>query len=268
MEVVGSQEEMIHTIDCLKKIGELAEVKQTSLEQACDEIFADVNPKELPVREGELYFEKHRGVYTSQEKIKGGNRKLELALQSTEGLWTLYELQSGKRHDRRQSDRIWKTLLFHQFHDIISGTCIHDAVVEAAAALEAEIAECEDIRKEIYKKITVDRTEHTEETGKKSDVASAITLWNPTGVTGNIVTQIELPYPVRTLGGHPVQMVTETPCVGLVKVENVPAFGLVTLRTGEKMECVVPCREHFSDTLENSRYRILFDSQGEIYQPV
>lgn len=260
----GISEEMIHTIDCLKKIGELAEVKQTSLEQACDEIFADVNPKELPVREGELYFEKHRGVYTSQEKIKGGNRKLELALQSTEGLWTLYELQSGNRHDRRKADRLWKTLLFHQFHDIISGTCIHDAVEEAAAALEAGIAECEDIRKEIYKKITVGRTENTEETGKKSDVASAITLWNPTGVTGNTVTQIELPYPVRTLGGHPVQMVTETPCVGLVKVENIPAFGFVTLRTGEKMECVVPCREHFSDTLENSRYRILFDSQGEI----
>lgn len=254
----GISEEMIRTIHSLETLDGLVTVKQTSLEQACEEIFADEKAEELPVREGELYFEKHRGVYTSQERIKRGNRKLELALQSTEGLWTLYELQNGRKHDRQQADRLWKTLLFHQFHDIISGTCIHDAVEEAAAALEAGIAECKDIRKDIYRKILTDEVEEN-----RSGHTLSITLWNPVGVTADTVAKVTLPYPVKTLGGYPVQMIAEEPCIGLVRAKNVPAFGFATLQAGEKT-VYAAYREQVSDTLENSRYRMVFDSQGEI----
>lgn len=252
----GISEDMIRTIKSLKKLNELVSVKQTGLEQACEEIFAGVTKEELPVREGELYFEKHRGVYTSQERIKHGNRKLELALQSTEALCAL---TGEEAYNRNEKEKIWKTLLFHQFHDIISGTCIHEAVQEAAAALENGILQCRSIRERICEQIS-----DTKDT-------QAVTLWNPTGAAGSTIVNVQLPYPMKTLGGYPVQMTEEytklsaekTTYHGLVDVKNLPAFGFVSLACGEKTE-VGPFRKRQEHVLENSRYRILFDAQGEI----
>lgn len=256
----GISEDMVRMIQSLKTLDGLVKVSQTSLENACQEVFAGVSTKELPVREGELYFEKHRGVYTSQEKIKKGNRTLELALQNTESLWTLCELQTGELHDRARADRLWKTLLFHQFHDIISGTCIHEAVEEATASLEQGIEECSKIREAIWKRITTK--------------VPAVTLWNPTGVELGTVVKVALPYPVKTLGAYLVQMLvneradvneekTDSVYEGLIRVEKLPAFGLSALPLGEKT-ATESFRSYPTAILENSRYRLRFDQQGEI----
>ncbi|UGY93986.1 alpha-mannosidase [Streptomyces gobiensis] len=78
-----------------------------------------------PVWTGELYLELHRGTYTSQAKTKQGNRHSETLLREAE-LWaaTAAVRRPGYSYPYAELERIWKTVLLHQFHDILPGTSI------------------------------------------------------------------------------------------------------------------------------------------------
>lgn len=86
---------------------------------------AMVENPEPPVWVGELYFEMHRGTYTSQARTKIGNRRSEVLLREAE-LWaTVASLGSEPvAYPSGELDEIWKTVLLHQFHDILPGTSI------------------------------------------------------------------------------------------------------------------------------------------------
>ncbi|MYU14584.1 alpha-mannosidase, partial [Streptomyces sp. SID8361] len=69
-----------------------------------------------PVWSGELYLELHRATYTTQAKTKQGNRRSEHLLREAE-LWaTAAALHTpGYAYPYDALDRIWKTVLLHQF---------------------------------------------------------------------------------------------------------------------------------------------------------
>ncbi|MGW1496240.1 alpha-mannosidase [Streptomyces sp. NPDC002402] len=84
--------------------------------------------EEIPadqVWSGELYLELHRATYTSQARTKQGNRRSEHRLREAE-LWaTAAALHApGYAYPYEQLDRLWKTVLLHQFHDILPGSSI------------------------------------------------------------------------------------------------------------------------------------------------
>lgn len=76
--------------------------------------------------DGELYLEYHRGTYTSQAYTKMMNRRLELLYRETEWLGAMNSLNIGDWNSYPQTDltKGWKTILRHQFHDIIPGSSI------------------------------------------------------------------------------------------------------------------------------------------------
>lgn len=77
-----------------------------------------------PVWSGELYLESHRGTYTSQARTKQGNRRSEHLLREAE-LWAATAaVRSGHPYPYEALDRIWKTVLLQQFHDILPGSSI------------------------------------------------------------------------------------------------------------------------------------------------
>ncbi|MGR4881183.1 alpha-mannosidase [Streptomyces sp. LARHCF249] len=80
---------------------------------------------DAPVWAGELYLELHRGTYTSQAKTKQGNRHSESLLREAE-LWaaTAAVRVPGYAYPYEDLERIWKTVLLHQFHDILPGSSI------------------------------------------------------------------------------------------------------------------------------------------------
>lgn len=73
----------------------------------------------LPVFEGELYLELHRGTLTQMHNVKRKNRKAEFAMRDMEYFNVL-----SRNHINENSDKWCKTLLKNQFHDILPGTCI------------------------------------------------------------------------------------------------------------------------------------------------
>ncbi|MEH0548256.1 glycoside hydrolase family 38 C-terminal domain-containing protein [Streptomyces sp. B21-105] len=80
---------------------------------------------DAPVWVGELYLELHRATYTTQARTKQGNRRSEHRLREAE-LWaTTAALHApGYAYPYDRLDRLWKTVLLHQFHDILPGSSI------------------------------------------------------------------------------------------------------------------------------------------------
>jgi alpha-mannosidase len=79
---------------------------------------------EPPQWYGELYLELHRGTLTSQAAMKRGNRRSEHLLRAAE-LWSATAAVQGDfRYPYDELRAAWRTVLLHQFHDILPGSSI------------------------------------------------------------------------------------------------------------------------------------------------
>ncbi|WP_155368373.1 alpha-mannosidase [Catellatospora vulcania] len=98
-----------------------------------------------PVWSGELYLEFHRGTYTSQSRTKRGNRRSEHLLREAE-LWASAAAVAGAaEYPHDDLDRLWKTVLLHQFHDILPGSSIAWVHQEAEQTYARVCGELEEI---------------------------------------------------------------------------------------------------------------------------
>ena len=103
------------------------------------------NAKELrftPRWKGELYFEMHRGTYTSMAHNKKCNRKSELLYQTLENAAvTAYTLGVKNDYPKELLDENWHTILKNQFHDILPGSSIREVYDVSAAEYEKVLNE-------------------------------------------------------------------------------------------------------------------------------
>ena len=100
---------------------------------------------DAPVWVGELYLELHRATLTSQAGTKRGNRRSEHLLREAE-LWAATAaVRTGHPYPYAELDRIWKTVLLHQFHDILPGSSIAWVHREARATYARVAGELEAI---------------------------------------------------------------------------------------------------------------------------
>lgn len=96
--------------------------------------------KEVPDYVGELYFQAHRGTYTSQALIKRNIRFCELALREAE-LWSAIADQKAlASYPTAEFEENWKILLKNQFHDILPGSSIHKVYETASKELGSVLA--------------------------------------------------------------------------------------------------------------------------------
>lgn len=116
--------------------------KPSAFFAAAEEEYAE----QAPVWSGELYLELHRATYTTQAKTKQGNRRSEHLLREAE-LWaTAAALRApGYAYPYETLDRVWKTVLLHQFHDILPGSSIAWVHREARDTYEEVRAELADL---------------------------------------------------------------------------------------------------------------------------
>jgi alpha-mannosidase len=106
---------------------------------------AEAEYRDAPTWVGELYLEGHRGTYTSQAAMKRGNRRCEHLLREAE-LWSATAtIRHGAPYPHGELDRLWKTVLLHQFHDILPGSSIAWVHREAAGAYAEAIGELENL---------------------------------------------------------------------------------------------------------------------------
>ncbi len=110
----------------------LPRVRMASPAEFFEDLFAHGLPKERYV--GELYFQAHRGTYTSQARTKRGNRRSEFALREAEMWSCAARVLQGFAFTPQSLAEQWRNLLLHQFHDILPGSSIARVYEEAEAA--------------------------------------------------------------------------------------------------------------------------------------
>ncbi|MDQ0994295.1 glycoside hydrolase family 38 C-terminal domain-containing protein [Streptomyces sp. V3I7] len=102
---------------------------------------AEAEYERPPVWVGELYLELHRATLTSQARTKQGNRRSEHLLREAEMWAATAAVRTGFPYPYEELDRLWKTVLLHQFHDILPGSSIAWVHREARATYARVAAE-------------------------------------------------------------------------------------------------------------------------------
>lgn len=128
----GPTREMLENLDVMGEMPGLPQVRHSSVKNFFESIAPLVNDRKMPVWNGELYLEYHRGTYTTQARVKRANRKAEIALHDAEFLacWASL-LDPTYAYPAETFRRAWQLVCLNQFHDIIPGSSIGPVYQEA-----------------------------------------------------------------------------------------------------------------------------------------
>jgi len=203
---------------------------------------------DLAAWQGELYLERHQGTLTTQAASKRYNRRLEHSLRAAEMVCASLPLAD---YPIETFTRLWRSLLLHQFHDILPGSSIHRVYEEAhevygqiEAELDALIAERSGrLVRADDKAITLINTLSCEYRGPVvlPGVASDESLTDQTG------------------GVLPTEACDD----GVIVNATIPALGCITLRRDGEGE-QGPAEPIDDRVLENDLVRYEFDERGRL----
>ena len=219
-------------LEVLRRVGDLQGVPRTA-QRSSDEFFdrLEKDATHLPVMVGELYFEYHRGTYTSQAAVKHGNRKGEWLLHDVEFLATAAARLKGAAYPRAEVDRLWQLLLLNQFHDILPGSSITE-VYRDAARDHAEIAAA----------------------GGRLRAAALSDLFGGAGQGTAAVPVNTLPFARREVAAQPG---------GALVFVDAPAYGAGRV-VADAPDAVRVTREAGGVTLENAHLRAVLGADGSL----
>lgn len=206
--------------------------------------------------DGELYLEYHRGTYTSQAKVKWFNRKLELALRNQEWLevFRAAETKNWSKYPVDSLTQAWQTVLLHQFHDIIPGSSIAEVYEDTIQ----DYIDTDQMLQASKEGVLVDLVQPAE---------STYTVWNNSSWPHSGLVEIAMAEATgqwQDSRGTVLDAV-RTGAGWLVKVENVPALGCLTITFKEdtQAELGIPFVNH-ADGIDTPFYQIRWNEQGQI----
>jgi alpha-mannosidase len=223
----------------------------------------------LPVWNDELYFEYHRGVFTSQAAHKRNMRESEEELLDAEK-WSTIAWLHGVPYPSSELTEAWKKVLFNQFHDLAAGSGIGviykdaqkdydmvrfttDQATNAAATNIASYIDSrhgKDVPVLVFNPLAWDRTDVAEFTVQMPDAGPSIEIVSAAGKA--LPTEIS----VKNADTHTFQvqtLVPDVPSLGYALVYARPGDGKVTGGVD------VSADEH---TLENRYLRVTVDPKN------
>ena len=124
-------------IETLRRVEDLQGVPRVQY-QAPEEFFGrlEQRTRDIPAVRGELYFELHRGTYTSQARTKQLNAEAERRLHDAEFLLAAAYPDGAPVELKQKLEASWKLALLNQFHDILPGSSIGEVYVRAEMELQ------------------------------------------------------------------------------------------------------------------------------------
>lgn len=209
---------------------------------------------------GELYFELHRGTYTSQAANKAHNRRCEFLLRDAEMLATFCE-QYPLVYPASQLEEAWKLVLLNQFHDIIPGSSVREVYDDS----ERDYVEVTKIAGGVVDELLTRMGERLAPQGDALHVAifhnatlpSEVALRLPDELEAKSLTTADETLPVQRIDAFgetryvcaTPQLALGTVAVGAIGTDEVPPTG--RLKTTKR-------------TIENGDYAVQFDRNGNI----
>jgi len=250
----GPTRAMLENIRELNDFPAMPRVRQGSaydffkkLKQACGD--------RLPVWNGELYLELHRGTYTTQSQTKRANRKSEFLLHDAEFLAALASvLDENYSYPAAEFKKLWQLLCLNQFHDIIPGSSIAQVYEDAAQDYK--------IIKETAQAIVNNSLQVISES-----IEGDILLVNPCSFsrsdTAFIADNNLKDKSLKLADGSDV--LTQSVDGGiLVSVPNAAPFSITPLILGQCSKKVENSLIARADLLENNFIRVQFNKAGDI----
>ncbi|MBQ8611924.1 MAG: alpha-mannosidase [Oscillospiraceae bacterium] len=217
---------------------------------------AEAVQDQLPVWNDEMYYEFHRGTYSSQSETKKNNRKGELLLRRTEMACAMAAALTGCDYPARAIGKLWKAVLTNQFHDILPGSSIHQVYEDCDVIYARTFAQANALFDEA---ITALNTH----IGVGDD---QLAVWNFLGwpVTGTVCAALTGSFAALTdEDGRAVNAVVtagETGTEFLFEAQNIPAMGVkVFTAVGKAAEAAAAL-----PVLENAHLRVTLDENGNI----
>lgn len=127
----GPTEQMLRWADMMERypVPALPLVRKGRFKEFFERLETD-SANKLPIWVGELYFELHRGTYTSQANIKKRNKECEVALHFAEFVCAWAAEATGFYYPSARFRDLWEIMCLNQFHDILPGSSIHDVYVD------------------------------------------------------------------------------------------------------------------------------------------
>ena len=234
------------------------------------DFFSDLEKKlpqmQVPVWDGELYFQYHRGVFTTQAETKRRIRRSEENVLNAEKFASLASLY-GRPYPQDGMELTWKNLLFDHFHDIMPGSGIAVNYLEAKRNLEEVDRAANDVTMGSLREIAA----HVNTQGKGVPVLIFNSLsWPRTEVTE---VEVQLPAPAKQIAvvdstGKMAELQllsidAETHRAHLLISSNTPAFGYKTyfVHDANTASAIHSMLKASSDTLENEFIRLKIDPQ-------
>lgn len=245
----GPTREMLETSKRMEKgIKGVPKVRQEFSKKYFDELYDKVKDnRRLPTWEGELYFEYHRGTYTSMARNKRSNRKCEVLMMNLE-LLELLASWKGFVYEKEEMDKMWKVILLNQFHDILPGSSIHE-VYEVTKKEYAELeAEGKNMLTSSMQNIAEDGEFVTLFNTLGFERSDVIEL--PKEMTGALVAEDGTRYPIQTLEDR-----------AMAYVENLPSKGYESYKVCTDADDVKPFTIN-GNILETPFYIVKLDENG------
>ncbi len=229
-----------------------------------DEYFARLRSRvgrsdALPVWDGELYLEYHRGTYTTQAWLKRAHRQNEARLLLAELLdaWRWARDQAGAPDQHDALDNAWRTLLLHEFHDILPGSSIgavYDDAREAMLALERAL---EDLIAEGLNWLALD-------SGQEPDSIFAL---NPSPFPQRAILELSAEEAPSAQKGASQPAGQETAGGMLVELPEIPGLAHAAIRfdsLSRTFDARLTPAQAQDRALENSFFALRLDDNGEI----
>jgi alpha-mannosidase len=225
----------------------------------------DENSHRYPVWADELYLETHRGSYTTQAKIKAGNRKSELTLRDTEILSTFAEdIKSLKK-----ITLLWKRVLVTQFHDTLAGSHIRETAESTEREYEEILGECARLKEQLLSKIAAKVDISLLELNNKTEI-TPLMVFNTLPWERGVTQIIKLPqgYSAHLVLKDEEGNVCPLQCVGIrdmaaVSIPAIPAMGYKIFYFSEAKKVENPLMAN-NLTISNSFFEREFNESGDI----
>ena len=223
---------------------------------------------QIPTWRDELYFEYHRGIYTTQAGHKAYMRNSEEAILNSEKYASLAWLK-GTAYPGGELEDSWKKITFNQFHDLGAGSGIGVIYRDAADDYKHVFQQARDADM-----VSLPALITSVNTAGESGVP--VVVFNPLAWERSSAAIIEVQMPDKPRAGIHVEDATGKPLLFqmlsedaktnsyklLVKMENVPSMGYTVVRVVAGDKPVTSDLHVAGFTLENDRLKVVVDPKS------
>jgi alpha-mannosidase len=222
----------------------------------------------LPVWNDELYFEYHRGVFTTQAEHKRSMREAEEQMLNAEKISSLAWLD-GASYPGERLTGAWKKVLFNQFHDLAAGSGIGVIYQDAQRDYDVVRWIARDASIRAFHRIA-------SEIDTKARPGVPVMIWNPLAWerTDLVDMDVQMPDPPREgiavidAKGNalPLQILSQNAATNsyrlLVEAKNVPSLGYEIVHVVPAKREMPPDLKAIGLTLENEFLRVTVNPQS------